>query len=76
MSKILRNTVLVLGLSFGTVTVVSAFLDVPVAEAAGKKKAKKGAKVTVAKKVAASKNCGTYMYRDKTGNCADARAKK
>jgi hypothetical protein len=75
MSKILRNTILALVLSFGTVTVFLAFLDVPAAEAAGKK-AKKGAKAKVAKKTAVSKNCGTFMYRDKTGNCADARAKK
>ena len=81
MSKILRNMILALVLSFGTVTALSTFVDVPVAEAAGKKKtkkpakkAKKGKKAKAKKaKAAAWKHCGTFMYHDKKGKCVDAR---
>ena len=82
MSKILRNLSLALVLSFGTVTAFSSLVDVPVAEAAGKKgkasaKMAKNAKTgKKAAKVAGWKNCGTFMYHDKKGKCVDARAKK
>ena len=83
MSKILRNLSLTLVLLFGTVTAFSSFIDVPVAEAAGKKKGKASAKMAKkakkgkkATKVASWKHCGTFMYHDKKGKCVDARAKK
>ena len=80
MSKILRNLSLALVLLFGTVTAFSSFIDVPVAEAAGKKKGKASAKMAKkgkkATKVASWKHCGTFMYHDKKGKCVDARAKK
>ena len=82
MSKILRNLSLALVLSFGSVTAFSSF-DVPVAEAAGKKKGKASAKMAKkaktgmkASKVAGGKHCGTFMYHDKKGKGVDARAKK
>ena len=81
MSPILRNTILALILSFGTVSAFSNFVQVPVAEAAGKKKkgkasakmAKKGKKGKKATRVAGWKHCGTFMYHDKKGKCVDAR---
>ena len=74
--------ILALVLSFGTVSAFSTFVQVPVAEAAGKKKkkgktpvkmAKKAKKGKKATKVAGWKHCGTYMYHDKKGKCVDAR---
>ena len=85
MSKILRNLSLALVLLFGTVTAFSSFVEVPVAEAAGKKKkkgkasakmTKKAKKGKKASKVTGWKHCGTFMYHDKKGKCVDARAKK
>jgi hypothetical protein len=78
MSKILRNIILALVLSFGAASAFSTFIDVPVAEAAGKKKGKKPVKKAKkgkkGKKATAWKHCGTYMYHDKKGKCVDARS--